>query len=463
MAATPISHVSGKAGAVIQNRVNVPVQTQGDIVATFDTNHTFRNWAETLSFKPERFCQPESESEVVNLVKDTASSGGRIRTTGAGHSWAPFVVTDKTLLQLDKLSKPLIADIVNKRYTIEAGVRLKDLIEILAQDGLALRNIGSITQQSIAGAISTGTHGTGSRLGNIPTSIVGMSLVTGTGDVLKITEANKDLLDAARVSIGALGIVTQVTIQCVPLYELENTTYLCKFDDVIDKLDTLNKENERFLLWWLVAPFGPKDNVIVVTINPPGTPAGLLGEAAASAGGSQGALPMDTNDLLNLISKISPSKPFHKLIRRKGRYDQMLTIPLLPVFHRELEYAIPAERTVDALRGLRTIFEEGDISTTLPVEVRYVAKDESLLSPARGRDTCYIGVSTQPNANEVYSRVEPLLKDLGGRPHWGKHFSLRRSEVESMYPDSIDAFRKIRRQLDPKGVFSNSLIREFFD
>jgi FAD/FMN-containing dehydrogenase len=140
----------------------------------------------------------------------------------------------------------------------------------------------------------------------------------------------------------------------------------------------------------------------------------------------------------------------------------MLTIPLIPVFHREMEYAIPATKAGEALRELRTIFEEGDFATTLPVEVRYVAKDQSLLSPARGRDVCYIGVSTQPNANEVYSRIEPLMKDLGGRPHWGKHFSLRRSEVEAMYGDSLDQFRKLRKQLDPKGVFSNTLLREFF-
>lgn len=433
-------------------------------MASFETNHTFRNWAGTLSFKPDRFGQPENEAEVINIVKDAAAKGGSIRTTGAGHSWADFVVTDKTLLQLDKLNRALIADILKRRFTVQAGVRLKDLIEMLALDGLALRNIGSITEQSIAGAISTGTHGTGIRFGNLSTSIMGMHLVTGTGDVLDIKENDTDLLDAARVSIGALGIVTQVTVDCVPLYDLENTTYFCKFNDVIDKLDVLNRENERFLLWWLVAPFGPKDNVIVVTMNPPGTPPGLLGQAATPAGtGSGGVLPMDTNDILNILSKLIPSKPFNKLITQKGRWDKMLTIPLLPVFHREFEYAIPAEKAPEALRGLRTIFDEGDVSTTLPVEVRYVAKDQSLLSPARGGDVCYIGVSTQPNANEVYSRVEPLMKDLGGRPHWGKHFSLRRSELEAMYPDSLDKFRKLRKQLDPKGVFSNSLIRQYFD
>jgi FAD/FMN-containing dehydrogenase len=339
------------------------------------------------------------------------------------------------------------------------------LIENLAVDGLGMRNLGSITEQSIAGAISTGTHGTGLRLGNLSTSIVEMKLVTGTGDLVTIKETDGELLDAARVSLGALGIITEVTIQCVPIYDLEHSVYWCRFDDVIDEFATLNQENERFLIWWLVAPIGPKDNVIVVTMNPPGTPPGMLGQSGSVPGETtdRGPLPMDTNDLLSVILKLFPTKPFHRILKQTGRYDRMLTIPLLPVFHREFEYAVPVENASEVLRLLRRIFDEGDLSTTLPVEVRYVAQDHSLLSPARGRNVCYIGVSTQPNANEVYARVEPIMKDFGGRPHWGKHFSLKRSEVEAMYPDSYDRFRKIRNDFDPEGVFANTLIRQLFD
>src|SRR5262245_5058891 len=182
----------------------------------FKSNYTYENWAHTLKFKPDRFYEPHTEQEVVEIVKDALSRGGRIRTRGGGHSWSHFVVTDDSLMGLDQLKRGLIADVLNRRYTVQAGIRLKELIQNLALDGLALKNMGSITEQSIAGAISTGTHGTGISFGNIPTSIVGMKLVTGTGDVLTITEADTDLLDAARVSVGALGIITQVTIQCVP-------------------------------------------------------------------------------------------------------------------------------------------------------------------------------------------------------------------------------------------------------
>jgi FAD/FMN-containing dehydrogenase len=428
-------------------------------------NHTFENWAHTLRFKPAQFCQPESEADVIAIVKDALTKGGTVRTQGTGHTWANFVVTDGTLVQLDKMNKGLTADVLNHRYTVQAGIRITDLIENLAGDGLAMKNLGSITAQSIAGAISTGTHGTGLRIGNLSSMIVGMKLVTGTGDVLTIKESDTDLLDAARVSIGLLGIITEVTIDCVPLYDLDYAAYLCRFDDVVDNLDTLMRENVRVLVWWLATPVGSRDNVIVLTNNPPGTPPGMLGEAAGLPGGARdrGPLGMDTNDLLSLILGLAPSGRFHPILRRKGRYDQMLTLPLLPVFHRECEYALPVEQTSAAFKMLKRVFDECEVSTTLPVEVRFVAKDNSLLSPARGRDTCYIGINTELNANEANARAEPIFKEFGGRPHWGKHFTLRRSEIEAMYPDSYDKFRQIRKQLDPKGVFSNTLVRQLFD
>jgi L-gulono-1,4-lactone dehydrogenase len=434
-------------------------------MADCQSNYTFENWAHTLKFKPQRFCEPDTESKVVDVVKDALARRNTVRATGGGHSWSGFVVTDGTLVRLDKLDKGLVADVPNLRYTVQAGIRLKDLIENLAVDGLAMKNMGSVTEQSIAGATATGTHGTGIRLGNLSTSLVGMKLVTGTGDLLTIQENDAELLDAARVNIGTLGIVTEVTIQCVPLYDLEHNIYWCKFDDVIDELDRLNEENERFLLWWLVPPIGPKDNVMVATMNPPGTPSGLLGQSGSVTGESpeRGPLAMDTNDLVSLILKLFPTKPFQRIVHQNGRYDRMLTIPLIPVFHRELEYALPVESAADALRRLRRIFEEGDLAISLPVEVRFVAEDHSMLSPARGRNVCFIGVSPQSNANEIYARVEPVLKEFGGRPHWGKHFSLQRSELEAMYPDSLDRFREIRKELDPEGVFSNTLTRQFFD
>src|SRR5439155_7695237 len=153
-----------------------------------------------------------------------------------------------------------IADVLNRRYTVQAGIRLKDLIPRLRQDGLALANLGSITEQSVAGAISTGTHGTGLTLGSISTQIVGVNLVTGTGQIISITDQDVDRMNAARLSLGALGIIAELTIQCVPDYNLELTAYWTEFDDVVDQMETLAQQNMRVKFWWLVPPIGPKDN-----------------------------------------------------------------------------------------------------------------------------------------------------------------------------------------------------------
>src|SRR5215467_2342776 len=242
------------------------------------SNHVFHNWAQTITCKPGQFCQPKTEQEVQQLVQQALKDGNHVRTVGAGHSWAPLVLTQDVLINLDQLNQ-VTTDKVALTAQAQSGIRLKDLTPRLAEDGLGMANLGSIREQSIAGAISTGTHGTGLGIGNLATQIVGMRLVIGTGDVVNVTAAAPDILRAARVNLGALGIITQVTIQCVPDYDLEYTAYACTFNDALAKLDDFNKNNTRVRLWWLVPQIGSKDTVIITTMNPPGTgsaPSGVL-------------------------------------------------------------------------------------------------------------------------------------------------------------------------------------------
>jgi L-gulonolactone oxidase len=416
-------------------------------------NHVFHNWAQTISCKPAQFCQPATEQEVQDLVRQAIKDGTHVRTVGAGHSWAPLVLTQDVLINLDKLNK-VTTDKTARTAQVQAGIRLKDLTPRLADDGLALANLGSIREQSIAGAISTGTHGTGIGLGNLSTQIIGMRIVIGTGDVVNVTAAAQDILRAARVNLGALGIITQVTIQCVPDYDLEYTAYACTFSDALAKLDDFNKNNTRVRLWWLVPQIGSKDTVIITTMNPPGT--------GSAPGGGQ-PLPLDVAGLFANFAQLFTGPNCSPFLRFTGHYDQILTVPLLPVLHRECEYAIPVEHTAEALQEFKRVIDEEDLSLTLPVEVRFVQHDDTLLSPANGRDVCYIGVATQPNANEAFERFEPIMKALGGRPHWGKCFSVTRAEAEAMYPDTYEQFRKLRASWDPNGVFSNELVHRLFD
>ena len=173
---------------------------------------------------------------------------------------------------------------------------------------------------------------------------------------------------------------------------------------------------------------------------------------------------MDTEALAGATTVLAGNRTgCLRWLRFTARYEKVLNVPLAPVFHRECEYAIPVRHTAEALRSFKRAVEEGDLSVKLPVEVRFVAKDESLLSPAGGADdVCYIGVSTQDNANEVFERFEPIMRRLGGRPHWGKCFSLTRKDVESMYP-GYGAFRRTRAELDPRGVFANEFMLQIFD
>ncbi len=440
-----------------------------------DAGYTFKNWAKTITFQPRSFCQPTSEARVIEILRGAAAHRERVRVQGAGHSFCPLVATNDTLISLDRLGGPITVN--GNLVTLPAGMRLKDAIRELATRKLAFKNLGSITEQSIAGAISTGTHGTGISFGSIPTQVAGCRLVDGTGQVQTITQADADQLSAARISLGALGVMTEVTLECVSHYKLEYNAYLARFDEVVNVIDTLVTEHQRMLLWWLLPSFGPTDWVVLVTKDPVSHPPGLLADAvdtpiAASTTLDRTPLPRDTDELVNILMASSPPAlfatkadtvpPFRRILHFVADYDRALTIPLLPLYHRECEYAIPAPRAAEALRAMRVIVEENDFRLRLPVEARFVAQDDILLSPARFGPMCYIGASTLDNATEVFERFEPLMKSFGGRPHWGKNYTLTGEEVRRLYPDTLAAFLAQRDAFDPQRVFANSMLDSLF-
>ena len=431
--------------------------------------HKFKNWSRTIKFWPNQFKQPTSTKAVINIVNEAREKGWCIRPQGAGHSFSPLLPTHDTLLKLDKLESQV--NVEGTEATVPAGMKLKDVIKELKRHNLGLKNIGSITEQSIAGAISTGTHGTGRGLGSMSTLVKGMTLVSGNGEVRVIKSSDNELLRAARLSLGAMGIITEVTLECVPYYSLEYSAYLGRFDSIVNRLDDLSKENERVLLWWLLPPIGPHDLVIIITKNSSSRPQGFL-EGANDVDVMKlldrvryNRLPMNLVKLARMFSARGDlgSDECWRVLSWSGGYEDVLTIPLLPVYHQECEYAIPAENAAEALRALRVVLDEADMHLLLPVEVRYVAKDDSLLSPSREGDVCYIGASTMENALEVFNRFEPMMRKLGGRPHWGKHFNLNRDDVRELYPETFDTFVNIRREWDPERVFLNSFLRNLFE
>lgn len=436
----------------------------------------FWNWSKTVHFRADRYLRPESEAEVQDIVRAAARDGKVVRTKGAGHSFSQIISTNDVLLSLDGLSG--IVSRNGHSVTVHAGTRLKDLIPALKSQGLALKNIGSVTEQSIAGAVLTGTHGTGVGLGAMATGVTGMRIVDGRGDVEVIDGLDPTLLGAARVSLGTLGVVTQMTLDCVDYYDVDYNVYVCDLARALDDVDTLTQENQRVLIWWPSLPLIPRDMALVVTKNDaPASPTGILAQADDLGDALRrprrwfwpfkrrysGPLPADALEIGKALLPVlfKRGSGYTRVLHRSGGYEDMLTLPLLPVFHRECEYAIPLEHTKPAIEQLKLLLDEGDEHLTLPTEVRFVRGDQDLISPANKGDVAYIGVGTLVNATEVFERFEPLMRELGGRPHWGKHFNLTRSDVEAMYPRHGD-FVAARRQRDPQGVFLNTLLRRLF-
>jgi len=419
------------------------------------TGKTFKNWAETIEFKPKFYCHPLNAAGVQSIVGRAASNSQHVRIQGNGHSWSQFVQTKDHLLQLDEFGDAITPE-SGKRVLVHAGIKLKRLIARLRElnPPLALQNTGSILEQSIAGAVSTGTHGTGIGLGNLATYVVGMTLITmkgGTPTVLSLPDAGEDFLRAARVSMGTLGVITQVTLQCVDDYDVELKAFKKSFTEIANQtvIDQLNASNQRVRIWWFLPPLLGAE-VIVTTMN-------------NIAVGHDTQFP---EALLAFLEFLAEGTEDHPLTLR-GPYDELLTLPFQEIKHRECEYAIPVEKTAEALNALKEIVDEGDFRTDLPIEIRFVQADDALLSPAHGRDVCYIGINTKahnedPSANELFARFEPLMKQFGGRPHWGKHFTLTPDDLTKMYGASYEKFKAIRNELDPSGLFENTLIRNLF-
>jgi L-gulono-1,4-lactone dehydrogenase len=434
----------------------------------WESQHTFQNWDRTIHCQPRRYCQPGSEQEVCEIVQEVSRAGRTLRVVGAGHSWSPAVLTDDTLLNLDHLDQLVSVDRDRMQVTAGAGIRLKRLNELLPQYGLALANLGSIAEQSIAGAISTGTHGTGLGLGNLSTQIVGMNLATGAGQLLRLSaDRDPELMAAARVSLGALGVITQVTIQCVKAFNLRLQAASRPFDQVLAQLDRLNQEHERVRLYWFsgtdviyVMTFGPADER--ETARPPLV--GWFNDVALR----QGLMTVLLKSGHRAPALVDPINRFQTFVglrpeKRTARSDRALTIPI-PPFHQEMEYAVPVERAVDALRLTRRVIEQNHFRANVPVEVRFVAADENMLSPAYGHPVCCAGAYTYGRdfACGYFREFERAMKSLGGRPHWAKCHTLKAAEARGMYP-LYDRFNLIRRRLDPCGTFANAFVRELFD
>jgi L-gulonolactone oxidase len=411
------------------------------------------NWSRTQRCEPAVIERPGSRAELARVLERAV---GPVRVAGAGHSFTPAVLTSGTLISLERMGRLLDAD--GELVTVEAGMPLHRLSRELHFRGLALPNLGDIDVQSVAGAVATGTHGTGARLPNLSAQVERMVLMLGDGSEIEV--ADGDVLRAARIGLGALGVVAAVTLRCVPAFRLHGVDQPEPLEDVLASLDERADAADHFEFWTF-----PHSSLALTRTN-------VRTEAPRKAPGRSRQWVDDVlvdNHVFGLLNRAARRFPraipvvnrtMARAASRRERVDWSFRIfaseRLVRFF--EMEYAVPREFAADAVRGAREILERYPVS--FPIELRFVAGDDTLLSPAFGRDSAYVAVHLFEGMpwEAPFREVEALMSSFGGRPHWGKWSFLGADELAPRYPE-WDAFASVRDSLDPGRRFENEWVR----
>lgn len=423
----------------------------------------WKNWTGDQSCTPARRALPSSVDEVVSTVRSAAERRQVVRVVGAGHAFGDNVVTDGTLVSLDRLTGLHHVDRVTGLVRVAAGTRLHDLNDLLDDHGLALANLGDINVQSTAGAISTATHGTGAKLGNLATLVESAELVTADGTVVEVAG---DDLRAARVSVGALGVVTAYTLRTVPSFRLHERRDRLPLSQVLAELDAYADGNDHFELF----VFPHADDALTKELNRTDEPISTRGRIGAYLDEV-----IVENRVLDLVCRAGRRYPsaiprlnraVTRLAGSSSRVDvshRVFSSPRLVRFT-ETEWAFPREAVTEALTDVLAMIERRRFEVNFPLEVRFVAADtESMLSPSYGRPTAYIAAHAYAGMawQEYFSAIEEIAAAYGARPHWGKRHTLGAEALRGLYPE-FDAFLDVRKCFDPDGVFTNAHVERIF-
>ena len=419
-----------------------------------------RNWSGSVEFRPSGRAYPESIEEIAATVKEVVARGTGIRVLGAGHSFSPLAATDGLHVSLERYRGLVSTDPEARTAVVRGGTWLYELGVQLAQAGLAQSNLGDIDRQSLAGAISTGTHGTGSALQTIAGQIRGITLVDGTGGVRTIGPENPDLLNAARISLGALGILAEITLSVEPAYKLHLESRRAELPEVLDQLEEL-KQHRHFEFFW----FPYTSSVQLKLTDRTDQPVSRRGL------GTWFNDVVIENAALWIVSVLSRTFPSWTPAICRITSASLGTVEKTDYSHRvfsterrvrfnEMEYAIPAEALSDCVREVDTTIRRRGFPINFPVECRFVAADDIWLSPAYQRDSAYVAVHAFRGVpyEEYFRTMEAIFRSYGGRPHWGKIHYLSAPDIAASYPRFAD-FEALRRQFDPDGVFLTPYLR----
>jgi L-gulono-1,4-lactone dehydrogenase len=419
----------------------------------------WRNWAGDQQCVPAAVEWPASLDELRRALSRATAAGRKVRVAASGHSFTDIACTDGHMLRLERMDRVREADRESGLVKVDAGIGMRKLSDELDRLGLALENMGDIDKQTLAGALSTGTHGTGARLGNISAQVEGMELVLADGSVLEATrESDPDTLRAARVGLGALGVIARVTLRCVPAFTLNRLDHPLPLDETLARLDEFVDGNDHFEFYtW------PHGGVALLRETKredgPPRPRGrreewfqetflenqVMGVVARTGRRFPGQIPR----LNRTISRVLSGS------RKVDRSFRVFASKRTNKFT-EMEYGVPREHGAEALRQVLDMVAQRGFAVGFPIEVRFVAADDAYLSPSSGRDTCYIAVHMYRGMEwyPYFSAVESIMDGYEGRPHWGKRHFQSAATLAPRYPD-WDRFQAVRARLDPGGVFAN--------
>ncbi|HEY7413585.1 MAG TPA: D-arabinono-1,4-lactone oxidase [Ktedonobacteraceae bacterium] len=429
------------------------------------TQH-WSNWSGSVQGTPRLIVRPQSIDELQQMIQHYARTNRHVRVVGAGHSFLPLAQTDDVLLSLDNLQGIEEVDSANGTVTVLGGTRLKLLGEELFKHGLAQENLGDIDVQSISGAISTGTHGTGVTFGTLSTQIAGLTLVTASGDLLECSpERDPDIFKAAQVSLGMLGIIVKVKLRVVPATRLHYQGQRNTLSDCLANLERYKRENSHFEFFWFPYTDGVQAKFLNETSDPP---------SKSSLWNNFNKIVLE-NYVYWLISEICRLAPsFCKTACRISAQSiasvdevnyshRLFTTPRMVRFQ-EMEYNLPVEHMHAAVLEIQQCIKNHQFKVHFPVECRFVCADDIWLSPAYQRDSAYVAVHMYRGMpyQDYFQHIEEIFRRYNGRPHWGKIHTRSAEEMAALYPRWHD-FRRVRAELDPQGMFLNEYLRTLFD
>ncbi|MGE5282465.1 MAG: D-arabinono-1,4-lactone oxidase [Chloroflexota bacterium] len=419
----------------------------------------WRNWAGDQSCTPAELLRPAGREELTEAIGAAAAAGRRVSVAGSGHSFTEAALTEGTMIDVGALSGVIDADRSSGLVRVGGGTVLADLNEELNRLGLAMENLGDIDRQTIAGAISTGTHGTGAKLRNISAQVEGLELVLGDGSVRELTAAGEpQLLRAARVGVGALGAISAVTLRCVPAFVLHRVDSPCPREEVFAAFQRRADENDHFELF----TFPYADSALVLERNRTEEPPHPRGRAAAFL--NDIVLENWALEAISAAGKLFP-RAIPSLSRLAAwlasgstatdRSDRIFANERRVRFT-EMEYGVPREHGPEAARRVIEWVRANRYPVFFPIEMRVTAGDDALLSPSHERDTAYIAVHQYRGMEwrPYFEAVEAIMDEYGGRPHWGKRHFQTAASLAERYPRWAD-FQAARDELDPGRVFGN--------